>query len=198
MAAPQNGFAVVVDPKHEKVLGEIMASASGIERLVEPLGPWLSEQSIAALSLERGNLRMFEELERLVEKDEPAAGGDRNRLASDPTPAMLEGLKQLKGEITRCGLGIELADRGPILSIKAAFKPGGQIAQQVEKTTWPAAPNLNALPAGDFVFADAGILPRVDDCLGPCQTDAAPADGWLKRRIARATRSDAGRPIRAD
>ncbi|HEY5314034.1 MAG TPA: hypothetical protein VIK18_16000 [Pirellulales bacterium] len=152
-------YAVLVDPKQERLLKEIKASTSGIEKLVKPFGGWLTEQAVAGLALEPGTQRIFESLEKLVGRLEHTGGAAGNR-AANSKPAVLANLKQFKGEITRCGLGIELADRGAIFSIKAAWKSGGWIAQQVAETRWPDAPPLQALPAGSFVFAGAGILPR--------------------------------------
>ena len=73
---------------------------------------------------------------------------------------MLEALRYLEGETRRCGVGIELADRGVTISTKLGFKPAGPVALELEMTKWPASLGLDALPAGDYVLAGAGTLPR--------------------------------------
>jgi hypothetical protein len=155
------GFAVLVDSDQEKLLNEIKASSTGIEKLVEPFGPWLAEQTIAGLSLEPGSRRIFDALARLVGQAEQAgAASDQDKPAAESKSPMLEALKHLEGETRRCGFGIELADRGVTISMKVGFKPAGPVAQEIEMTRWPSSQGLDALPAGDYVIAGGGTLPR--------------------------------------
>lgn len=159
LLAEHAGYAIMVEPEHERFLKEFKATNKAQSKLAGPLTGWLESQAVAILTFERGTTLLFEKLQRLKSQFEQLEV-QSGQGAGPKLSAMIAAFSRLNGEITHLGIGLQLDGGTAAISVEAALKLNGPLAREILRTAWPVEPGLGNLPAGRFVVATAGSLPQ--------------------------------------
>lgn len=163
LVGSDGGYAVFADPEDRDVLEKALAEPNRISPQVAPMQQWLAENDVAVVVTRRG-------IELLSVKGQQALRDVKEALSAmgeDVEPAVAlfgvyeEILRAAGEEIRLYAAGVRVDQQGAVhVTDWTLVTPGGQADKMISEIQPPQRDLLAGLPAGPFVAAGAGAMPK--------------------------------------
>ncbi len=164
LAGKKEGFAVLADTGHKDLLKKILDSSRPIGPVIGPLASWAAEHEVAFVAtptgLKKGIAAARKGLEQLKGMFANAAVPNV-KMATAGLDVYDSLLKSADKELSQLGVGMRVDDDGGLhIDTRATFVAGGTWAAAARDLKAPAGMPLSCLPAGSFMMAFDGAMPK--------------------------------------
>jgi len=163
------GYAVMVEPKHRKVLQGILKAEPKVPESLKPLSGWLADNQFAAVLMPAGmklscaeGAKAIRQVRAQLEEMEDQLGPDAQM---GPALAVFEVYEQILvacgDELVLAAVGAKVDSKGSLLvTSRLPYRADGGLAKALEDFGTPEEDLLTGLPAGPYVFAFGGTWPE--------------------------------------